>query len=44
MALQEAEARAVDLVLAGWCHSTKRLFIVLLVYWYYLYTLVLVLL
>ena len=32
MALKEAEARAVDLVLAGWCHSTKRLFIVLLVY------------
>ena len=36
MALQEAEARPVDLVLAGWRHSTNRgqgarLFIVLLV-------------
>ena len=44
MAWQDAEARLVDLVLAGWRHGTKRgqgprLFIVLLVYWHYLYTL-----
>ena len=43
LALQEAEAIPVDLVMAGWRHGTKRgrwalLFIVLLVYWYYLYT------
>ena len=41
MAWQDAEARLVDLVMAGWRHGTKRgqgprLFIVLLVYWYYL--------
>ena len=44
MAWQDAEARLVDLVMAGWRHGTKRgqgprLFIVLLVYWHYLYTL-----